>query len=76
MYAIRSYYGLCGGRPLAPSAVAAPQYAPESPQELSGADIERILQAFADAARRARECGFDAVQLHAAHGYLINQFLV
>jgi len=66
---------LCGGRPLAPSAVAAPQYAPESPQELSGADIERILQAFADAARRARECGFDAVQLHAAHGYLINQFL-
>jgi len=66
---------LCGGRPLAPSAVAAPQYAPESPQELSPEDIERILQDFAAAARRARECGFDAVQLHAAHGYLINQFL-
>lgn len=71
----QSRASLCGGRPLAPSAVAAPQYAPETPQELSPADIERLLQAFADAARRARDCGFDAVQLHAAHGYLINQFL-
>jgi len=66
---------LCGCRPLAPSAVAAPQYAPEIPQEMTPEDIERILRSFVAAARRARECGFDAVQLHAAHGYLINQFL-
>lgn len=66
---------LCGGTPLAPSAVAAAQYQPETPREMSGAEIKRTISAFADAARRAREGGFDAVQLHAAHGYLINQFL-
>ncbi|MDO3380304.1 NADH:flavin oxidoreductase [Geoalkalibacter halelectricus] len=66
---------LCGGMPLAPSAVAAVQYQPETPTAMSNADIRRSIAAFAAAARRARECGFDAVQLHAAHGYLINQFL-
>ena len=38
-------------------------------------EIEEIVSAFGDGARRAKEYGFDAVQLHAAHGYLINQFL-
>jgi 2,4-dienoyl-CoA reductase-like NADH-dependent reductase (Old Yellow Enzyme family) len=66
---------LCGRRPLAPTAVPAPQYAPENPHEMTLDDIERLLAAFGAAACRARECGFDAVQLHAAHGYLINQFL-
>lgn len=66
---------LCGGRPLAPSAVAAPQYHPESPQEMTTDDIERVIEAFAAAARRAKGYGFDAVQLQAAHGYLLNQFL-
>jgi 2,4-dienoyl-CoA reductase-like NADH-dependent reductase (Old Yellow Enzyme family) len=66
---------LCGGRPLAPSAIAAAQYHPETPQEMSLADIARVLDAFAAAAGRAKAYGFDAVQLHGAHGYLLNQFL-
>jgi 2,4-dienoyl-CoA reductase-like NADH-dependent reductase (Old Yellow Enzyme family) len=66
---------LCGGRPLAPSAIAAPQYHPEHPQAITSKDIGRLLDAFAAAARRAKAYGFDAVQLHGAHGYLLNQFL-
>lgn len=66
--------GAAGRRPLAPSAVEAEQF-PEVPEELSAAEIQAIVAAFGDAARRARDWGFDAVQLHGAHGYLINQFL-
>ena len=63
-----------GRRPLAPSAVKVDQF-PEQPAEMTLKDIREIVAAFGDAARRAREYGFDAVQLHGAHGYLINQFL-
>lgn len=45
------------------------------PREMTEEDIERIIEAFAQAACRVKEAGFDAVQIHAAHGYLINQFL-
>ena len=45
------------------------------PEELTTAQIEKIIAAFADSARRAKDWGADAVQLHGAHGYLINQFL-
>jgi 2,4-dienoyl-CoA reductase-like NADH-dependent reductase (Old Yellow Enzyme family) len=65
---------VAGRRPLAPSAVKVEQF-PEEPEAMGTRDIEEIVAAFGDAARRAREYGFDAVQLHAAHGYLINQFL-
>jgi 2,4-dienoyl-CoA reductase-like NADH-dependent reductase (Old Yellow Enzyme family) len=63
-----------GRRPLAPSEVDVPQF-PEEPEALSVEQIEDIVRAFADGARRAKDWGYDAVQLHAAHGYLINQFL-
>jgi 2,4-dienoyl-CoA reductase-like NADH-dependent reductase (Old Yellow Enzyme family) len=41
----------------------------------SGAEIEEIVEDFAEAAERARRAGFDAVQLHGAHAYLLSQFL-
>ena len=63
-----------GRQPLAPSAVKVDQY-PEMPAELSRLEIQEIVQAFARSARRAKQWGFDGVQLHGAHGYLINQFL-
>ncbi len=63
-----------GRQPLAPSAVKVDQF-PELPEELDGAEIARIVSAFGAAARRAQAWGIDAVQLHGAHGYLINQFL-
>jgi NADPH-dependent 2,4-dienoyl-CoA reductase/sulfur reductase-like enzyme len=45
------------------------------PRRLSEAEIEEMVQRFSKAAWRAREAGFDAVMVHAAHGYLINEFL-
>jgi 2,4-dienoyl-CoA reductase-like NADH-dependent reductase (Old Yellow Enzyme family) len=63
-----------GRIPLAPSAVETKQF-PQVPEEMSFADIHGVINAFGEAADRAKECGFDAIQLHGAHGYLINQFL-
>jgi 2,4-dienoyl-CoA reductase-like NADH-dependent reductase (Old Yellow Enzyme family) len=65
---------MIGSRPVAPSEVAVMQF-PETPAELSSEDIAEIIRLFGTGAARAKEYGFDAVQLHAAHGYLINQFL-
>jgi len=63
-----------GCQPLAPSFIKVAQY-PEMPKELSIKEIHDIVNAFAKGADRAKKWGFDAVQIHGAHGYLINQFL-
>lgn len=47
----------------------------KTPLEMSSAQIAETIQAFADGARRAVEAGFDCLELHAAHGYLVNEFL-
>jgi 2,4-dienoyl-CoA reductase-like NADH-dependent reductase (Old Yellow Enzyme family) len=47
----------------------------ETPREATAEDIDRTIAAFAAAARRCAEAGFDGVEIHGAHGYLITQFL-
>lgn len=47
----------------------------EKPRPLTLKEIKETVEAFGEAARRAKDAGFDAVEIHAAHGYLINQFL-
>lgn len=47
----------------------------KEPMELSKDDIKEIVQYFQDASRRAYEAGFDTIEIHAAHGYLIHEFL-
>ncbi|MGE5653253.1 MAG: tRNA-dihydrouridine synthase [Bacillota bacterium] len=62
------------GRPLlAPSAITSAQG--ELPVELTLGEIERIQNDFVSAALRVAEAGFDAIELHGAHSYLISQFL-
>jgi 2,4-dienoyl-CoA reductase-like NADH-dependent reductase (Old Yellow Enzyme family) len=63
-----------GGELIAPSAVMVPHYQAK-PRALSLTEINELINAFGEGAYRAREYGFDAVQLHGAHGYLINQFM-
>jgi len=60
-------------KPLAPSALARPS-SPFLPKEMTEEEIEEAIQAFADAGRRAVAAGYDGVQIHSAHGYLISEF--
>ncbi len=63
-----------GGWPtIGPSAIAFPGLA--EPREATAQDLADVVDAFVAAARRADAAGFDAVELHAAHGYLLFQFL-
>ena len=62
-----------GLQPIAPSPL--PGAAGETPREMTVEEIAETVAYFADAAVRAEEAGFDGVELHAAHGYLIDQFL-
>ncbi len=60
---------------LAPSFVAQDPFFSGLHRSMNEAEIIEVIDAFADAARRAREAGFDAVQIHGAHAYLLSQFL-
>src|ERR1700751_1469943 len=69
---------ICGETPIAPSAIPHPVYETTFeiivPQEMTKARSEETIAAHVAAARRARTAGFDCVEIHAAHGYLISQF--
>ena len=65
-----------GHQCLAPSPVKSPTgNNPQIPHELTKAEIEKLKKQFIDAAIRVKEAGFDGVEIHSAHGYLLNQFL-
>lgn len=63
-----------GAEALAPSSHYYARFKTDA-REMTIDEINAIVSAFGDAAARAKEAGFDGVQLHGAHGYLINQFL-
>jgi len=67
---------ITGFQPVAPSNVPCTVLAGgEAPRELTLAEIKGLIDRFAEAARRSVEAGFDLVEIHGAHGYIINQFL-
>ncbi len=59
---------------LAPSAVL-DKLTRKMPKEMTVEEIKETIEAFAQAIRRTKEAGFDAIQLHGAHGYLLSEFL-
>jgi len=64
---------LSGEKPVAPSAIAVPGF--DIPRELTEQEIGDLVRQFGDAAARAKKAGFDGVEIHAAHFYLIARFL-
>jgi 2,4-dienoyl-CoA reductase (NADPH2) len=70
-YSLRKVTGM---DPVAPSAIAS-RYTKETPRELTTGEVEEVIESFSDAAVRARNAGFEAVELLGATGYLISQFL-
>lgn len=63
-----------GWEALAPSALPHKE-GEAAPRSMSRADIDRVIADFVSATRRVRALGFDAIEIHAAHGYLLHQFL-
>ncbi|WP_188453723.1 NADPH dehydrogenase NamA [Virgibacillus oceani] len=69
-----------GRKAVLDSAIYAPSALPfndssDTPVEMTEEAIQKTIEAFKNGARRAKEAGFDIIELHGAHGYLINQFL-
>lgn len=66
--------GVIGSRPLS-SSTHINLYAPSFPRKMNQKDINETIKAFGESVRLVKKAGFDAVEIHAGHGYLISQFL-
>jgi 2,4-dienoyl-CoA reductase (NADPH2) len=69
-----AFYASFGLQPVAPSAIPS-RFSPDPPHALDEAEIADTIRDFARGAIRARELGFDAIEVMASEGYLLNQFL-
>ncbi len=65
---------ITGVQPVAPSPIPDPTIG-EMPRELTVDEVAEIVKKFGDAALRAKKAGFDGVEVHGSHGYLINEFM-
>ena len=72
---VRAPSALTGQQPWSASAFELDSPGFETPRAATEADIERTIASFGEAARRCARAGFDGVELHGAHGYLLGQFL-
>lgn len=71
----QSHAGVNGGvQPVAPSAIPCP-WCRDLPREMTKADIRQVIQEFGECAKRVKEAGFDGIELHAGHGYLLAEFM-
>lgn len=64
---------IIGTEPLAPSKIPCP-VKKDMPHEMTTDEVDAMIEKFGDAAYRAKQAGFDGVQIHGAHGYLITEF--
>jgi 2,4-dienoyl-CoA reductase-like NADH-dependent reductase (Old Yellow Enzyme family)/thioredoxin reductase len=65
-----------GKQPIAPSSISCSRVPSSEPvREMAVAEIEAYVRKFAEAAKRLQDAGFDLIEVHGAHGYLINQFV-
>ncbi len=70
----QTHSSITGKKPVSASAIPCPTMQ-EKPHALTQKEIAKIVKAYGKAAERAQKAGFDAVEIHGAHGYLIQQFL-
>lgn len=66
---------LLGGQPVVSASAIPCKFLKQETRELSNEEVKKLIKQFADGARRVQKAGCDGVELHAAHGYLLQQFL-